>query len=186
MEKARQINGVKKIFVRSGIRYDLAIESRQYIKEISKHHISGYLKIAPEHCSPHVLKLMNKHVPGALEKFVSVYREINKETGQSLKYYVIAAHPGSSRRENEELKRFVSSVGKDAIIQTFTPTPMSLSTCMYYTGMDPRTGSEVYVPRGFRDKKVQKTVLLGAMKSFKASRADDRNFHEPSRQRKHF
>jgi uncharacterized radical SAM protein YgiQ len=164
MERARQINGVKKIFVRSGIRYDLAIESRQYIKEISRHHISGYLKIAPEHCNPHVLKLMNKYVPSALEKFVSVFREINKDTGQTLKYYVIAAHPGSTRRENEELKKFIEGVGKDAIIQTFTPTPMSMSTCMYYTGMDPRTGSEIYVPRGFRDKKVQKNVLMMAMK----------------------
>ena len=166
MEKARQIPGVKKIFVRSGIRYDIALESRQYIKEISKHHISGYLKIAPEHCNPHVLKLMNKYVPGSLEKFVSVFEKINKDTGQSLKYYVIAAHPGSSKIENDELKKFIAKVGRDAIIQTFTPTPMSLSTCMYYTGMDPRTGKPVYVPRGFRDKKIQKNELMFAMRVF--------------------
>jgi uncharacterized radical SAM protein YgiQ len=164
MAKARQIEGVKKIFVRSGIRYDLAIESRQYIKEISRHHISGYLKIAPEHCSPKVLKLMNKYVPSSLEKFVSVYRELNKDNKQTLKFYVIAAHPGSSKRENDELKAFIAKVGRDAIVQTFTPTPMSLSTCMYYTGMDPKTGMEVYVPRGFRDKKEQKNVLMMASK----------------------
>jgi uncharacterized radical SAM protein YgiQ len=169
MEKAREIPGVKKIFVRSGIRYDLALESRQYIKEISKHHISGYLKIAPEHCSPHVLKLMNKHIPGSLEKFVSIFKEINKDTGQSLKYYVIAAHPGSTRQENEELKKFVAKVGRDAIIQTFTPTPMSMSTCMYYTGTDPRTGKDVYVPRGFRDKKVQKNELMFSMHGMRAA-----------------
>jgi uncharacterized radical SAM protein YgiQ len=174
MERARQIPGVKKIFVRSGIRYDLALESRQYIKEISRHHISGYLKIAPEHCSPHVLKLMNKYVPSSLEKFVSVYKEINKDTGQTLKYYVIAAHPGSSGKENDELKKFIAKVGRDAIIQTFTPTPMSLSTCMYYTGMDPRTGKEIYVPRGFREKKVQKNELVFSMHGMAAANVPKR------------
>ncbi len=175
MEKARQIPGVKKIFVRSGIRYDLALESRQYVKEISKHHVSGYLKIAPEHCSPHVLKLMNKHVPGSFKKFVSCYRELNRETGQTLKYYVIAAHPGSTRVENAELAKFVSSVGRDAIVQTFTPTPMSMSTCMYYTGLDPRTGKPVYVPRGFRDKKDQKFELMMAMKRHSFTKNPKRN-----------
>lgn len=170
MEKARSIPGVKKIFVRSGIRYDLAIESRRYISEISRHHISGYLKIAPEHCSPYVLKLMNKNFPGTLEKFVSIYREINKSTGQSLKYYVIAAHPGSSKKENDELRKFVSDAGRDAIIQTFTPTPMSMSTCMYYTGIDPRTGNEIYVPRGFRDKKAQKNELMWSAHGFSGNR----------------
>ena len=177
MEKARNIPGVKKIFVRSGIRYDLALESRQYIKEISKHHVSGYLKIAPEHCSPHVLKLMNKHLPGALDKFVSIFKEINNATGQTLKYYVIASHPGSTQKENEELRKFIEKVGRDAIIQTFTPTPMSLSTCMYYTGMDPKTLQPVYVPRGFRDKKEQKTELLNAMRGFTKRRQDHKSGH---------
>jgi uncharacterized radical SAM protein YgiQ len=177
MEKAREIKGVKKIFVRSGIRYDLAIESRRYIKEISRHHVSGYLKIAPEHTNPHVLKLMNKHSPDALEKFVSIFSEINRETGQCLKYYIIAGHPGSSRIENEDLKKFVRKVGKDAIIQIFTPTPMSMSTCMYYTGIDPRTGKEIYVPRGFSDKKVQKNELMFAMKVIPDRETERKDFH---------
>ncbi|MCK5017373.1 MAG: YgiQ family radical SAM protein, partial [Candidatus Peribacteraceae bacterium] len=163
MQKAREIKGVKKVFVRSGIRHDLAIESKKYIEEISKHHISGYLKIAPEHTSLVVLKLMNKYSPGTLEKFIEYYKEINKDNWQSLKFYLIASHPGSTKKENDYLKRFIREVGRDVILQTFTPTPMTMSTCMYYTETDPRTGDGVYVPRGFRDKKDQKIDLMNSM-----------------------
>ncbi len=159
LRKARKVNGIKKIFVRSGIRYDIAVDSEEYIKEISENHISGYLKIAPEHCSPEVLKLMNKYFPNRLEKFVDSFKKINKDTGQYLKYYFIAAHPGSSKKENKELKEFIESFKENAIIQVFTPTPMTMSTCMYYTSIDPKTGKEIYVPYTYREKKDQKNEL---------------------------
>ncbi len=159
LRKARKVNGIKKIFVRSGIRYDIAVDSEEYIKEISENHISGYLKIAPEHCNPEVLKLMNKYSPNRLEKFVNSFKKINKDTGQYLKYYFIVAHPGSSEKENKELKDFIKSFKENAIIQIFTPTPMSMSTCMYYTSIDPKTGREIYVPYTYREKKYQKNEL---------------------------
>ena len=159
LRKARKVNGIKKIFVRSGIRYDIAVDSEEYIKEMSENHISGYLKIAPEHCNPEVLKLMNKYFPNRLEKFVNSFKKINKDTGQYLKYYFIVAHPGSSEKENKELKDFIKSFKENAIIQIFTPTPMSMSTCMYYTSIDPKTGREIYVPYTYREKKDQKNEL---------------------------
>ena len=165
LRKARQIKGVRRVFVRSGIRYDLAVDSEEYIREIAQHHTSGYLKIAPEHCSESVLKLMNKSFPGKLEKFVSCFERASREggrRGQCLKYYLVAAHPGSSAKENTELAAMAKRLGKDAIIQVFTPTPMSMSACMYYTGMDPRTGERIYVPHTFRERKDQKEALMEA------------------------
>ena len=86
-------------------------------------------------------------------------KKINKNTGQYLKYYFITAHPGSSKKENKELKDFIKSFKENAIIQIFTPTPMSMSTCMYYTSIDPKTGREIYVPYTYREKKDQKNEL---------------------------
>jgi len=159
LKKSKQIKGIKKIFIRSGIRYDITINSQEYISEISKNHISGYMKIAPEHCNENILNLMNKYFPGKLEKFISIFERINKESGQYLKYYFIVAHPGSSKKENRELKKFINKFGKNVIIQIFTPTPMSMSTCMYYTGMDPKTMKKVYVPYTYREKKDQKNEI---------------------------
>jgi len=165
LRRARQIKGVKHVFVRSGIRYDLAMDSEEYIREIAQHHTSGYLKIAPEHCSEPVLKLMNKSFPGKLEKFVSCFEKASRDAGrkgQCIKYYLIAAHPGSSAKENAQLAAMAKRLGPDAIIQVFTPTPMSLSACMYHTGMDPRTGERVHVAHTFRERKDQKEQLMEA------------------------
>ncbi|NCO96979.1 MAG: YgiQ family radical SAM protein [Candidatus Aenigmarchaeota archaeon CG_4_10_14_0_8_um_filter_37_24] len=164
LRKARKIKGVKKIFVRSGIRYDIAADSEEYIKEISENHTSGYLKIAPEHSNPEVLELMNKHFPGRLEKFVDSFKKINKTTGQYLRYYFITAHPGSSEKENRELKIFLKGIKENAIIQVFTPTPMTMSTCMYYTSIDPKTGKAIYVPYTYREKKDQKSELYKSIR----------------------
>ena len=172
LRKARRIPGVKKVFVRSGIRYDLALESRAYIEELAKHHVSGLLKIAPEHVSENVLRLMGKSGGrGPLEDFRRVFDEINRKAGrgkwaapQHLKYYFMVAHPGTSDKEAKELATYIKTLemgGEKPVegVQIFTPTPMTRSTCMYHTGMDPITGESVYVPKPYAEKKAQRRML---------------------------
>ncbi|MBS3122039.1 YgiQ family radical SAM protein [Candidatus Woesearchaeota archaeon] len=163
LREARKIHGVKKLFVRSGIRYDLAIESEEYVKEISKHHISGCLKIAPEHFSRKVLKLMNKdtYINGIdkFEIFKRMFEKINKPLSQYLKYYIMTGHPGSTMEEVIFLEKKLKQLKNTESIQLFTPTPMTISTCMYYTGLNPFTLEKVYVPYTYHEKKVQKNVL---------------------------
>ncbi|HAR36053.1 MAG TPA: YgiQ family radical SAM protein, partial [Acidobacteria bacterium] len=164
LRHARQIPGVKKIFVRSGIRYDLALRSPEYVKELVNHHVSGLLKIAPEHVSPKVLRLMNKSdVP--LEEFRRLFQKLTGDRKQHLKYYFMVAHPGTTMKEAEELAAYIKKLeaeGEKPVegVQIFTPTPMTRSTCMYYTGRDPETGQPVYVPRSFEEKKAQKRLLF--------------------------
>ena len=163
LRRARQIPGVKKIFVRSGIRYDLALSSPEYVKELVEHHVSGLLKIAPEHVSQNVLRLMNKsEVP--VEEFRRLFLKLTGNRKQHLKYYFMVAHPGTTMKEAEELAAYIKkleSEGEKPVegVQIFTPTPMTRSTCMYYTGRDPETGKPVYVPRTFEEKKAQKRLL---------------------------
>ena len=158
MRKARKIKGVKKIFVRSGIRYDLASESEEYIKELSQHHISGCLKIAPEHFSKKVLQLMNKDT-GKFEKFKKMFEKHNKELNQEMKFYFMTAHPGSTIEDAEELGKKLRELRNTESIQIFTPTPMTMSTCMYYTGLNPLTLEKIYVPYTYNEKKKQKNIL---------------------------
>ncbi|MBC7363964.1 MAG: YgiQ family radical SAM protein [Candidatus Aminicenantes bacterium] len=163
LRRARQIPGVKKIFVRSGIRFDLALSSPEYVKELVNHHVSGLLKIAPEHVSANVLRLMNKsQVP--VEEFRRLFLKLTGDRKQHLKYYFMVAHPGTTMKEAEELARYIKKLeaeGEKPVegVQIFTPTPMTRSTCMYYTGRDPETGQPVYVPRTFEEKKAQKRLL---------------------------
>jgi uncharacterized radical SAM protein YgiQ len=172
MRKARRIPGVRKVFVRSGVRYDLALESREYIEELVKHHTSGLLKIAPEHVSEPVLRLMGKGGGRrSLEEFRHVFSEISQRAGrgrwaspQHLKYYFMVAHPGTSEKEARELAAYVRELemsGEKPVegVQIFTPTPMTRSTCMYYTSKDPETGESVYVPRPYAEKKAQRRML---------------------------
>ncbi len=154
LRKARKIKGIKKIFVRSGVRYELANE--EYLKEL-KHHISGRLKIAPEHINSEVLKLMNKS-GGNLDEFI---RKFKKLDCGDLSFYFMTAHPGSSMKETKELREYMRKLKNAEKVQIFTPTPMSVSTCMYYTRMDPKTRKEVYVPYTFSEKKMQKKILYG-------------------------
>jgi uncharacterized radical SAM protein YgiQ len=162
MRRARAVPGVKRIFVRSGVRYDLAIESREYVRELSRHHISGTLKIAPEHFSKRVLALMNK--PGnRFSEFCDLFASLNKETGQTLRYYFMVGHPGDDVQEANELARRAAKLGNAEQFQLFTPTPMSLSTCMYWTGLDPRTMGLVKVTYDFATKKRMKTAMSKAM-----------------------
>jgi radical SAM superfamily enzyme YgiQ (UPF0313 family) len=162
LRKARAVPGVKKVFVRSGIRYDLAMESPEYIEELCGHHTSGRLKIAPEHVSPGVLRLMNK-TTRPLEEFRGLFRRLSRGRPQELKYYFMVAHPGTSEKEARELAQYLIRLEKEGGnpiegVQIFTPTPMTRSTAMYWTGMDPLTGEAVHVSRTFQEKKAQKRM----------------------------
>lgn len=159
MKKAREITGIKKIFIHSGIRFDLAVESEEYIKEISLNHISGCLKIAPEHFSKQVLTLMNKDT-NKFQDFKKIFDTYNKSLNQELKYYFMTAHPGSSMKEAKELKEHLKKLKNTESIQIFTPTPMTISTCMYYTGLNPHTLKPIYVPYTYNEKKKQKNILF--------------------------
>ncbi|MCF7861420.1 YgiQ family radical SAM protein [Candidatus Woesearchaeota archaeon] len=152
LRKSRKIPGVKKIIVRSGVRYDIA--SPEYIKEMAQHHILDTLRIAPEHVNKDVLRLMNKN-KGDLRGFIKEF----KKTGRKLSFYYMTAHPGSSMKEARELAEAISKLKNAETVQVFTPTPMTVSTCMYYTGMDPKTKKKVYVPYSYREKKEQKRLL---------------------------
>jgi len=162
LRKARAVPGVKKVFVRSGIRYDLAMESPEYLKELCLHHTSGLLKIAPEHVSSGVLRLMNK-TSQPLEEFRGLFRRLSRGRPQGLKYYFLVGHPGTSEREARELAQYLKRLEKEGGnpvegVQVFTPTPMTRSTAMYWTGIDPLTGETVHVPRTFQEKKAQKRM----------------------------
>lgn len=153
LREIRKIPGIKKVFIRSGIRYDLA--PFEYIKEVAQHHISGKLKVAPEHVSPEVLKLMNKN-SGNLDKFI---KDFNKIGCGELVFYFMVGHPGNNRKEAQELANKLKHLKKAESVQIFTPTPMTNSTCMYYTGMDPKTKKKIYVPYSYAEKKEQKKIL---------------------------
>ena len=163
MKRARTVQGVKKVFVRSGIRYDLAMESREYLRDLCAHHVSGTLKIAPEHVSARVLRLMNKGRDRS-EEFRRLFRELNKGKRQRLKGYYMVAHPGTSDKEARELARHLAELEREGErpvegVQVFTPTPMTRSTCMYHTGLNPTSGEPVHVPRTYAEKKAQKRLL---------------------------
>ena len=153
MRKLRNINGVKKVFVRSGIRYDLVNE--EYLKDLVKYHISGKLKIAPEHVNKDVLELMNKG-KADLGKFIE---DFNKLGCGELAFYFMVGHPGTGMKESEELAARIEKLRNAESVQLFTPTPMTVSTCMYYTSMNPKTKKKIYVPYSFREKKEQKRIL---------------------------
>lgn len=169
MREARSVPGVRKVFVRSGIRYDLALECPEYIRELVGHHVSGLLKIAPEHVAENVLRLMNKSGGRRrLDEFRRAFAEaaagLPGKSPRHLKYYFMVAHPGTTEKEARELADYVRRLersGEKAIegVQIFTPTPMTRSTCMYYTGRDPITGEAVYVPRPYAEKKAQRRLV---------------------------
>ncbi len=165
LRKARKIPGVKKIFIRSGIRYDLALESKEYIKEISEHHISGCLKIAPEHFSKKVVTLMNKDNTG-FDEFLSFFTEINAKKKQDLRYYFMIGHPGDNINEvlflRDTMKK--KKLRNMEHFQVFTPTPMTVSSCMYWTGMNPYTGEKIDVVYDYNTKKKLKRIMLEIQK----------------------
>lgn len=164
LRKLRKINGVKKVFVRSGIRYDYLLydNDESFFTELCKYHISGQLKVAPEHISDHVLKYMGKPGQSVYEKFSDKFYEINERLGkkQFLVPYLMSSHPGSRIRDAVYLAEFLRDNHMNPEqVQDFYPTPGSLSTCMYYTGIDPRTMTEVYVPKSYEEKQMQRALL---------------------------
>ncbi len=161
LRKARQIKGVKKIFIRSGIRYDLALESKEYVREISEHHISGCLKIAPEHFSRNVVALMGKDNK-RFDEFLSYFTELNTKKKQALRYYFMIGHPGDSVDEVMLLRDIIRKKHLTNLeqFQLFTPTPMTVSTCMYWTGLNPYTGRPLDIIYDYNTKKKLKRILL--------------------------
>jgi len=164
LRKVATIDGVKKVFVRSGIRFDFMMldKSGEFFPELVKNHISGQLKVAPEHCSDNVLYYMGKPKNAVYEKFTEKYVKLNKryEKNQFLVPYLISSHPGSSIHDAIELAEYLHSKGRQPEqVQDFYPTPGTLSTCMYYTGIDPRTMKSVHVPRTKSEKTIQRALL---------------------------
>ncbi len=164
LRKLRSLPKVKKVFVRSGIRFDylLADKDTSFFRELCAHHISGQLRVAPEHISDNVLKFMGKPSNDVYEKFVEKFDKINARTGkkQFVVPYLMSSHPGSTLKDAVKLAEYLN---KHRInpkqVQDFYPTPGSISTCMYYTGIDPRTMNSVYVPTDYKEKKMQRALL---------------------------
>ncbi len=167
LKEARKIPGVKKIFISSGIRYDMIIDDKkygnEYLKAVLNHHISGQMKIAPEHINANVLKLMNKPKNDKLIEFIEKFKAINKELDkkQFLTYYFIAAHPGAGEKENSELKDFIKTQlnFSPEQIQVFSPTPSTYSTLQYYTMKSNIDESNIFVEKKNSLKAKQKSDL---------------------------
>ena len=165
LRKLEAIPGVKKVFIRSGIRFDyvMADSSDEFLKELCEKHISGQLRVAPEHVSDNVLKMMGKPENSVYESFIARYQKVNARTGkkQFVVPYLMSSHPGSTLKEAVELAEYVRDIGyMPEQVQDFYPTPSTISTCMYYTGVDPRTMQPVYVPHNPHEKAMQKALMM--------------------------
>ena len=164
LRKIRMLPRIKKVFIRSGIRFDYLIEdeSKEFFKELVQHHVSGQLKVAPEHCSAVVLDKMGKPHIESYKRFSDEFYKITKGMGkeQYLVPYLMSSHPGSTLKDAVELALFLK---KERIrpeqVQDFYPTPGTVSTCMFYTGIDPYTMQEVYVPKSAEEKAMQRALL---------------------------
>ncbi len=164
LRKLRSLPGIKKVFIRSGIRFDylLADPDRTFLRELCEHHISGQLKVAPEHISDEVLKYMGKPRAEVYGRFVREYQAMNEKLGkrQYMVPYLMSSHPGSTLREAVELAEFLRDLGyMPQQVQDFYPTPSTISTCMYYTGLDPRTMKPVYVAHNPHEKAMQRALI---------------------------
>ena len=164
LRKLRAIDGVKKVFVRSGVRYDYLLEDNngEFFSELVKYHVSGQLRVAPEHCVDRVLGYMGKPRIGVYERFLDKYRRLNQryEKEQFAVPYLMSSHPGCTLADAVELAEYLNRQGRQPEqVQDFYPTPGTLSTCMYYTGLDPRTMQPLYVARSPEDKQMQRALL---------------------------
>ncbi|MCR5676558.1 MAG: YgiQ family radical SAM protein [Agathobacter sp.] len=164
LRKLRAIKGVKKVFIRSGIRYDyvLADKDRTFLRELCQHHVSGQLRVAPEHVTDHVLALMGKPDASVYQAFVERFKAVNKQLGlnQYVVPYLISSHPGSDLKDAIALAESVRDMGyMPEQVQDFYPTPSTISTVMYYTGVDPRTMKKVYVTRNPHEKAMQRALI---------------------------
>lgn len=164
LREIRKIKGVKRVFIRSGIRYDYLIEDEndEFMRELIEYHISGQLKVAPEHCSAAVLDMMGKPHIEAYRKFQDKFYKMTGQIGkeQYLVPYLMSSHPGSTLKEAVELAQFLKSLKmRPEQVQDFYPTPGTISTCMFYTELDPYTMKKVYVPKTAEEKGMQRALL---------------------------
>ncbi len=164
LRELRVLPNVKKVFIRSGIRFDYLIcdKDKTFFRELCEHHVSGQLKVAPEHISDSVLSLMGKPPVAVYNKFREEYKKINERIGkkQYLVPYLMSSHPGSTLKEAVELAEYLRDLGyMPEQVQDFYPTPSTISTCMYYTGLDPRTMKKVYVTNNPHEKAMQRALI---------------------------
>jgi len=163
MRQVRQEDGVKHVFIASGVRYDLAERSPEYVEELARHHVGGQLSVAPEHVSPRVLEKMKKPGIESYERFQKMFECASTAAGKE-QYdipYFISGHPGSTLEDMVDLALWLKRNGRrPRQVQDFIPTPMAMATCMYHTGIDPLTMQPVYTATGLRAKKLQKSLLL--------------------------
>jgi len=160
----RSLPGIKKVFIRSGLRYDylIAADDEEFLRELCEHHVSGQLKIAPEHISPRVTRLMGKSGKDIYLKFMRAYQKVNQALGkeQYLVPYFMSSHPGTGLKEAVELAEFIRDLHyHPEQVQDFIPTPGSLSTCMYYTGINPLTNEKIYVAKHPHEKRLQRALI---------------------------
>lgn len=164
LRKLRELPNVKKVFIRSGIRFDylMADKDDAFFRELCEHHVSGQLKVAPEHVADPVLKMMGKPENSVYRAFARKYQQINEKLGkkQFLVPYLMSSHPGSTMKEAIVLAEYLRDLGyMPEQVQDFYPTPSTISTCMYYTGVDPRTMKPVYVPKNPHEKAMQRALI---------------------------
>ena len=162
LKKARQVKGVKKVFVTSGLRYDLAILSPEYIRELAAHHVSGQLKVAPEHSDPEVLRLMRKPPAESYDRFVQMFMKESAAAGldQYIVPYFISAHPGCGLKEEVELALYLKSKNiRPRQMQDFIPIPMTLAGDMYYCGFEPLSGAPVKTDKGGRERRLHRALI---------------------------
>ena len=164
LRKLRELPKVKKVFIRSGIRFDYLIydKDRTFLRELCEHHVSGQLKVAPEHVCDAVLSKMGKPSRGVYDTFITEYKKMNARLGkeQYVVPYLMSSHPGSTMKEAVELAEYLRDLGyMPEQVQDFYPTPSTISTCMYYTGLDPRTMEPVYVPKSPHEKAMQRALI---------------------------
>lgn len=164
LKKLRNLPGVKKVFIRSGVRFDyvMADGNPEFLRELVEHHVSGQLRVAPEHVSDQVLRYMGKPPHEVYESFLRAYEKANRKTGmqQYAVPYFMSSHPGCTMKEAVKLAEYVRDLGfTPEQVQDFYPTPSTLSTCMYYTGIHPLTKEKVYVPRNPHEKAIQRALM---------------------------
>ena len=164
LRKLRELPNVKKVFIRSGIRFDYLIADKDdtFFRELCEHHVSGQLKVAPEHVADPVLQMMGKPENSVYQAFCKKYKQINEKLGknQFLVPYLMSSHPGSTMKEAVALAEYLRDLGyMPEQVQDFYPTPSTISTCMYYTGVDPRTMKTVYVPKNPHEKAMQRALI---------------------------
>ena len=164
LRKLRKVPKVKKVFIRSGIRFDylLADPKDTFLRELCEYHVSGQLKVAPEHVADPVLEMMGKPSNAVYEKFTEKFNAMNQrlKKDQYLVPYLMSSHPGSTLKEAVQLAEYCRDLGyMPEQVQDFYPTPSTISTCMYYTGVDPRTMKPVYVPKNPHEKALQRALI---------------------------